>query len=203
MRISLNVVVVLAVLNIMVCGSAQAQQAVSRSLVNGKAVTLFDNGTWTYESSDQQRCRSLGSGISFCGASDIWKNTTSAGPDAAATFRYDDRHYAMVIVEALGVADGVTQEYMRSAVVENAATGGDVASESVVVIGIESYEGFAYPSETVVYSTQINGLDAIFANTIVTKLNQTFQLITFAVGSQYTQQHRHLNDDFVKSFELD
>tara|TARA_R110000765_G_C18779156_1_gene591112 strand:+ start:240 stop:851 length:612 start_codon:yes stop_codon:yes gene_type:complete len=184
-------------------GSACAQQAVGRTLVDGKSVTLFDNGTWSYEGAQEEGCRTLGAGISFCGSSDTWKKTAPNGSDIAASFRYDDRNYAMVIVETVGVEDGVSLQFMRNAVVSNAADGANVPAEEIIVFGIEPYERFKYPTETVVYGASLDGLNLTYANTIITKPHQTLQLITYAVGTDYTQQHKLLHSDFVDSIELE
>ena len=203
MKISFLAIVAMALVSGAMSDCASAQEAVGRSLVDGKSVTLFDNGTWAYEGEQDLRCSKLGSGISFCGSKNSWKKTTSGSTEIAASYRHDDRHYAIVIVEQLGIEDGLTQEFMRGAVVSNAALAANVAEEEIIVVGIETEERFPFATETIVYGTSLEGLGVTYANTIVTQPHKTFQLITYAVGSDYTQEHKVLHRDFLDGIELE
>ncbi len=176
-------------------GSASAQEVVGSSLVEGKQVQLMSDFTWRYIGSRTDDCIAIEDDISFCGLTGGWKQT-AVGPnlDAKAMFRKNDRSYGLFIVEALGSADGMTAETMRSLVISNAADAAGVQAKDVPVLSVSAATIDGRSGTTIAYSIKISELNFVFLNTIVTEPQRTTQVVTYGIGTQLTsdmtQDHR-------------
>ena len=121
-------------------GVSAAQTKVGATVIEGKVVELFSDGTWRYEMDGGSKCRPLTRTLTMCDREGNWTNTTNSNADAVAMFTYDDRNFALVITEALGTEDGLSRKYMRRAVIETAAAGAGIAHSEVVVFKSEDWE---------------------------------------------------------------
>ena len=182
--------------------ASMAQEAVGRAMVDGKTVILFSDFSWEYESAGDAECQVISRELSFCGSSLKWRAMPNEGGEVAAMYRYDDRNYAMVVVEDLGIEDGLTKDFMRKAVIENAASGAGVPVSAVTVF--ENTDTMFGESEAVfvAYGLAVDNLPIVYANTIVTKPNSSYQLITYAVGRELTDEQKVLHVDFIDSMQL-
>ena len=108
----------------------------------------------------------------------------------------------MYIVEELGVNDGMTADLMRKAVVTNFAGAAGISESDVVVYGItqDSIQDQSY--ETVTYGGSIDGLDAVYINTIATSPNATVQVATFSIGSQLSERHKAMHKTFLAGTKI-
>ncbi|WP_322888962.1 MULTISPECIES: hypothetical protein [unclassified Yoonia] len=192
-------VVILAILPSL----ASSQTVISRAMVDGRTVTLLDDGTWRFADRDDTGCDLIVQRVEFCGLADGWRNIPPQTAEITAAYRFDDRHYGQMIVEELGTVDGLTLHFMRDIVIENAAAAAAVRPSDVVVIDVFESRVSEIPVETIVYHVAINGLPVVFANAIYTSKNRTMQLITFSIGSQFTDMHRSLHDDFLAAIEIE
>ena len=181
---------------------ATAQEQVGSALIDGKKIKIFDDFSWQYASKTPSECQTISKQLEFCGSSTRWRSTTVPSSDVSAVYRYDDRHYAMVIVEELGSADGVSLDFMRQAVLENAAAGAETRVEDVAVFESTDIEVAGFDATNIVYSVPINGLQLVYSNTIISQSNLTLQLITYEVGSQYQDFHRGIHQDFLSEMRI-
>ncbi len=183
-------------------GLASAQSAVGRALVDGKVVTLFDNGTWKHAGAAatvDNGCVDITPEVQFCNATLGWATTTAASPEINAAFRIDDRHYAQFLIEKLGSDDGLTADFMRKAVIMNAQ---DVTGSEPEVIDIVPVSLGALNGDTVVYRVTFDGIDIVFSNSLFTTPKRTFQIMTYAISSEYTLQHAEYQADLLSNTTL-
>jgi hypothetical protein len=191
------------VAGLMFPGLALAQSAVGKAVVGGKTVTLFDDGTWKYaDAADPAApgaCEDVTPTVQFCGTALGWTTTPPASAEINAAYRIDARHYAQYLIEDLGSDDGLTAEFMRQVVLDNAemATG-----NTPEVIDVQPVTLAALTGDTVVYKARINGLDVVFANSVFVEPQRVMQIMTYAIGSEYTPQHAGYQAEFLANTKL-
>lgn len=182
--------------------AAAAQEVVGTSSVDGRDVALYADGTWEYTNRGTGDCSLVARNVEFCGENAGWEYTIPPNADIAATYRYDDRHYGQMIIEELGSRDGLTNEYMLEVVIDNAAAViGGRRSEIQVIENYRVRLG-NQTIPTIVYAFQIDGLDVVYANGIRTSPDRTMQLMTFSIGTEFTQRHRDLHEAFLSEIRI-
>ncbi|WP_222869575.1 hypothetical protein ROLI_020570 [Roseobacter fucihabitans] len=181
-----------------------AQTVVGRSVVDGQKVELLSDKTWRLTDPDSAvaACDSLPLGVSFCAGTD-WKPTTPPSNEIAAQYRFDDRNYAQMILEAVGTQDGMSTEFMRKAMINNAASVAGLREQDVAILDVRDVTLGDLPGEMVVYQLGLEGVDVVFLNTIVVLPQRTFQLMTFAVGKQKTPEMERLHVDFLSRVKIE
>jgi hypothetical protein len=183
-------------------GFVFAQEVAGTTVIDGREVTLYANGTWEFATRREGSCALIARNVEFCGENAGWEPTQPPNADIAATYRFDDRHYGQMIIEELGSRDGLTNEYMMDVVIENAAAviGGRAADVAI----LENYRVRVgnQTIPTIVYAFNIDGLDVVYANGIRTAPNRTMQLMTFSIGTEYTERHRELHDAFLSEIRI-
>lgn len=183
--------------------AALAQSAVGKAVVGGKTVTLFDDGTWKYAvvapALTPGACDDVTPTVQFCAAALGWTDTPPASPEINAAYRIDSRHYAQYLIEDLGSDDGLTPEFMRQVVLDNAemATGNTPEVVDVQPVTLGSLTG-----DTVVYKVKLNGVDFVFANSVFVEPKRVMQIMTYAVSSDYSPQHAGFQVDFLANTKL-
>lgn len=182
--------------------SALAQTLVGTTFIEGQKVELFEDFSWSYVEQSSGDCSTLSRLTSFCGNDKVWKSFDAGSDEIAGAYRYDDRHYAMIIDEGVGRAEGMNEEGMQKIVVENAAIGVGVDVSEVVVSEIENTKVGDNDALRVVYSVPMEGLNLTYANTIVIRENSTHQLIVYAVGTSVSKKHERLIREFLSKVRL-
>ena len=196
--------IALVTLGLLLAPSVMAQDVVGRALIDGKRVELLSDQTWRFE--DQAAapagCKNVHARLQFCGSTTQWQTAQPANADIVAAYRHDDRNYAQFIVEGIGTNDGMTPEFMRNVVIENAATATGQSKEDIVVIGIEDAQIDGKDGETVIYQFRVDGLQVVFANTIVVTEDLTVQAMTYSVAPGYNDTQRALTADFIAGTKI-
>jgi hypothetical protein len=196
----------LGILALLAClatpGNSLAQAVVGKAVVGGKTVTLFDNGTWKYATAAGEAptgCTEVTATVQFCGGALGWGRTQPSSAEITAAYRIDARHYAQYLIEDLGSDDGVTAEFMRQVVLDNAqmATG-----NTPEVIDVKPAALGGLTGDTVIYAVNINGLDVVFANSVFVEPKRVMQIMTYAIGDEYTPQHAGYQADLLASTKL-
>ena len=185
---------------------AYAQSVLGKAIVDGRTVFILSDGTWRYEdelSTASGDCTFIALGVSFCGSSRTWTPITPDGPEIDAAYWFDDLHYGQIITEGIGSDHGLDMEFMRAVVLENAATFSGRMASNIPVLDVRPAEIDGMEAETVVYSAEINGLSVVFANTIRILPQRAFQLVTYSIGSQFTDKHRNLHADFLEYIRIE
>ncbi len=184
-------------------GMALAQSVVGKAVVGGKTVTLFDDGTWKYADalvpSSGAACEDVTPEVQFCGSALGWSATPPASAEINAAYRIDARHYAQYLIEALGSDDGLTADFMRQVVLDNAEMATGNAPE---VIDVQPITLAALTGDTVVYKARINGLDVVFANSVFVEPKRVMQIMTYAIGGEYTPEHQGYHAEFLAATKL-
>ena len=183
---------------------AFAQTVLGRSVVDGRSFELLSDQTWRYSDSDAAAgCTVFDLGLSFCDADSPWQRTDFESSEVAAQYRVDDRHYSQFVIEGLGALDGFTPEFMRRAVVDNAAAaaGGDATAVAVLDVSDETVDSI--PGETIIYHTVIDGLNVVYFNTVIILDAITYQLISFSINRDITERHIELHDDLIARLRID
>lgn len=182
---------------------ALAQSAVGKAVVGGKTVTLFDDGTWKYADATSGAatavCTDITPGVQFCNGSLDWMPSPAASAEINAAYRIDARHYAQYLIEDLGSDDGITADFMRQVVLDNAkmATG-----NTAEVIDVQPAKLGGLTGDTVIYKVAINGVDVVFANAVFVEPKRVMQIMTYAIGTEYTPQHAGFQADFLTNTKL-
>ena len=179
-----------------------AQSKVGTAVVDGSIVDLFSNKTWRFRDEEPRECEQIKLGVSFCDESAIWKRLDNEGPEISAMYNYDDRNYAMFIIEAMGSDDGLSLELMRKIAIENFADGAETSANNVTIFGSYDRELLGLQATTVEYGGKISGMSLIFYNTIVVEEQRTIQLVTYAIARAPTKQGRSLHESFLKNVRI-
>ena len=114
-----------------------------------------------------------------------------------------NRGYAQLACFAIAFGYHYPKNGLRQvAVIENAASGAGVPVSAVTVF--ENTETMFGESEAVfvAYGLAVDNLPIVYANTIITKPNSSYQLITYAVGRELTDEQKVLHVDFIDSMQL-
>ena len=53
-----------------------------------------------------------------------------------------------------------------------------------------------------IYAVNINGLDVVFANSVFVEPKRVMQIMTYAIGDEYTPQHAGYQADLLASTKL-
>ena len=183
--------------------AAQAQEVFGFATIDGRDVVLYTDNSWEYAARDDEtECEIIARNVDFCGGQVGWERTLEPNADIAATYRYDDRHYGQMIVEELGTKDGLTEDVMMQIVLDNAVAviGGTPAD----VRTLETFWSRVANQriQTIVYAFNIDGLDVVYANGIRTAPDRTMQLMTFSIGTEFTDRHRNLHEDFLSEIRI-
>lgn len=180
-----------------------AQTVSGTAVVDGKKVILYDDFSWDFQSEKSKNCKAVGRGISFCGNSSKWKLTDPGVDDIAAMYRLTDSFYALIIIEELGFDDGFSLEFMRSAVIENAASAAGVASEQVTILDVNDSITDDYSETKIDYAVNVDGLDIAYQNTIRIADEKTFQIITYALDTEITEKSKSRHIQFLDAMKID
>ena len=179
-----------------------AQEVAGTTVIDGRDVTLFADGTWEYATRGEADCALIARNVEFCGENAGWSPTIPPNADIAATYRYDDRHYGQMIIEELGSRDGLTNENMMEIVIENAAAVIGVRAADIAVLDNYRVRVGSQTIPTIVYAFNIDGLDVVYANGIRTAPDRTMQLMTFSIGTEFTERHRDLHAAFLSEIRI-
>jgi hypothetical protein len=184
--------------------SAFAQSIVGRAIVDGRTVELLSDKSWRFESEKSTpSCKQLDLGLSFCGSPDVWGPTEMPNPDVHSAFRHDDRLYGLFILEAIGFDDGATLDFYKKTALNNAAAVSGLKSEDVPVFEVTPATVGTERGETIVYGLTVDGLSAVYSNSIIVLSDRSFQISTFEIGSQFTDRHRALHNEFLSLVQID
>jgi hypothetical protein len=114
-------------------------------------------------------------------------------------YRIDSLHYAQVIEEELGTAQGVTMPMVRQFILDFAQ---QQTNAPPIVVSTKPAQVGTMTGETMVYAFTIMGVDTVYANTILLGETSLVQLITYQIGSDYTDRHAELHADFNKNMQV-
>ncbi len=194
----MKAVMIALALNMVPLG-ASAEEAVGRSIVGGRPVTLYDDKTWDYVTDAVPGCAVLSPKLSFCGAPDRWVPSAKPTPDAIAAYRYDSLHYGQIIIEDLGLAQGFTLDAVSEFVLDYAerASGAPATVITTEPASLNGIEG-----RTIVYAFKVSGIETVYANTILVGQNTLLQVITYEIGTQYSETHADLHAEFLAATQV-
>lgn len=175
-----------------------AASSIGKALVDGKIVVLYDNKTWSYEdqASQDNGCQTLSDRVEFCVGSTSYQVVDSGSSELLAQFSKDDRNYAMIIEESVGSKDGMTLEFMRKAVIDNQVSAGVNKND---IITIDTTEGLVYEQNAsfLAIATQLDGLKLVYAYTIIVSDKATYQLITYSIGTELSDEAMGNHKEFL------
>jgi hypothetical protein len=179
-----------------------AQEVVGTSVLGGKKVHLYDNGTWAYaDAAPNGKCVSVHQTVDFCGSILNWRPTKSVG-DFNRIFTHSRRINAGLIIEEYGRNEGNNFEYMRGMALDAAAESSGVQIEEIPVLSIMDTDVDGLSGETIIYGAQIDGLRFVFANTFIVEDNLTIQAMVWAVGSEFSDDHQKWHADFIENLRV-
>lgn len=190
----------------LIANAATAQTQVGRALVDGRVVILFDDKSWTFleeiGAENEDDCASAHPLVSFCGLGDPWIETPAPSPTINAQYRFNAQTYGQIVVEEIGTDQGLNMQFMRDAVINNAAAATGQGPEDIVVLKTEPREIDGLAGEAVYYQFKFSGLDVVFLNVIIITKNSSFQIMTYAIAPEVTEQHMEIHQDFENNIKF-
>ncbi|MEL7461688.1 MAG: hypothetical protein AAFX59_00505 [Pseudomonadota bacterium] len=184
--------------------AANAQDVVGTAVVDGARVDLLSDQTWRYSNpatDTSSTCPPINSFVSFCGAPS-WISTALPTPDFAAAYRQSGRIYGGIIYEELGTSAGMTQDFMRNAMLQYAAQATGVPVDQVPVLDAATTVVNDVPAERISYSLNVGGIDVVYQNTVVVTEDHTFQFLVWTIGSSFEDAERAVAADFLSRVRL-
>lgn len=182
-----------------------AANEIGKALIEGKIVILYDDNTWQFEGEAKvvsSACDELSRRVEICKGGTPYEQIAPANNELLGQFRKDDRNYAMIVEEEVGSKDGMTLEFMRSAIFENQIAGG-VKKEDIIIIDTTEGEEFGQDSTFVAMATSLDGLKLVYAYTIMISDTTTVQLITYALGQELTDEIIDNHNEFLDLVRID
>ena len=190
--------VIVLVLSLCLCSpAALAQTVIGTAIVEGRTVSIFDNGTWAYTEPLPPNCIQIAARLTFCPEQGRWSPRQPANADIAAAFSYDDQHFAQFILENIGARQGVNLNAMRQNTLQFAAVATGQRPQDIAVISATPTMVSGVPAETPVYTLKFQGIDVVYSNTYAIGTDLTVQIMTWAVTDQHTDQHKALTDEVL------
>lgn len=182
--------------------AATAQEKVGTAVVDGRTVTLFSDNSWQFEAAKVGSCENIAKTIHFCPPQE-WKRTPAPSPLIAAQFMQDATHYYQFISEQLGRSHGLDHDRMIDLVLQGTAGSLGKSVEDIPILGVSDATVSGKPGRTVSYGFKFNGLDIVFANTVMIGDTTTLQLQSYVIGeTSYTENHAQRHADFLSKVEL-
>ena len=183
---------------------AEDAKVIGTAVLGGKRVELLNDNTWRFaEFGDEEAgCVPINSILSFCGTIFDWRPVDTAGTEFLRQFQHDSRTHAGILYEEVGAADGMDMDFMRNAVIENAAMGTGVRPEEIPIHAATVGEVDGQPSETITYGATFNGLDFVYQNTIVNSEHHNLQFVVWSVGDTVGDKAKAASDNFVQSMRI-
>lgn len=177
---------------------AAAQEVIGESIVEEKPVEILSDFTWRWKTPIQDGdCDILDRKLRFCGDAIGYRRYTKHGPEITAQYQFDDRNFGMFIIEDTGSEAGMTQDYMQTAVLENAATAAEIPAREIPVFDGGAHLIDGRETETVAYFVSLQGLSFIFYNTILIREEDTMQVITYSLGKGPTPEKEGKHATFL------
>lgn len=140
--------------------------------------------------------------VDFCGDAEIWEQIPPPAPDIAAQFKYNDVHYAQLVEEGVGTNNGVTPEMIERAMLMNAAAATNTTEDKIPLLGRETVRIDGYEAPMLVYQVNFSGTPFVFANAYVLRETSLVQVMTYAFGSEYSDEHRDITARFFADVRL-
>ena len=183
---------------------AEDAAVIGTAVLGGKRVELLSDNTWRFaEFGDEDpSCVPINSVLSFCGTIFDWRPIDTSGTEFLRQFQHDSRIHAGILYEEVGAADGMDMDFMRNAVIENAAMGTGVRPEEIPIHAATLGDVDGHPSETITYGATFNGLDFVYQNTIVNFDHHNLQFVVWSVGDTANDKARAASDNFIQSMRI-
>ena len=184
-------------------GTAWAQEVVGTAVVEGEKVTLFADGTWEYATPTVGDCKVVARNLSFCGSPREWQRVSNAPAPLAAQYKRRGFEYGQMLVEDIGLDQGMNLKLMRDAALQNAGQASGQAPEDVLVLADDPIKVDGIDGATLAYLVEFRGTKVVFANTLLLTKEQTMQLQTYVVGAdRYSDKHQTLHAEFLDQIEV-
>lgn len=189
--------VLFAFTGVLLSGAATAQTILGKSLIDGRSVVLFSDGTWEFETlSEGNACKALSKILQFCGEPTFWVPQPKPNPLVAGFYRHSATEYLMLVPEQVGSDNALTAEAFLASVIQNAASGAGVSTDDVVVS-----ENYLAPFQegvlpTIGYSVTIAGTPYSYLTSIYLGRKNSLQILTFIAGeTEIIQEHRAFHEE--------
>ena len=180
---------------------AFSKKPVGKSFIGSEEIVIFDNYTWEYvdKNISKSKCDVIGYGLKSCAKNYGFEHATGLNADATAQYRYDDKNYGMIISEDVGTSSGMTLDFMKTAVIENLATAINKSPEDIRRFDIYSSRIAEMESATIIYGSEVNGLDVVYYNTFIVEKDFSFQFISFSIGKTPDDDSKTIHEKLINS----
>ncbi|MDU8926913.1 hypothetical protein RXV86_05915 [Alisedimentitalea sp. MJ-SS2] len=182
---------------------ASAQGVIGTAVVSGKKIEILEDRTWRYaETGTADACIPANHGVRFCGERRNWKRQFNGLRDFSLLFDHSSKISGGIIIEDVGLRDGIEMETMREVALGGAADASGVAIEEVPVLDVLTAEVDGHPAETIIYGAKPLKLGFVYANTIVLLEDRTLQILVWAFGKEFTEEHEKWHADFIGNVRI-
>ncbi len=181
---------------------ALAQTVVGTSAIEGRRIEILEDRTWRYaEPGPTGACLPVSGSVEFCGIPAEWKPVPKQGV-FSILYRHDDRTIGGFIAERIGSADGMSFAVMSKGILAQVGALAGTAPEMVPVLSTSDDTVSGFRATTMVYGAKIEGVSLVYANSIVVGVHDLVQVVTWEIGTDYTEAHRAAHADFVNDTRL-
>ncbi|MDZ4396017.1 hypothetical protein [Cypionkella sp.] len=177
----------------------QAQTVVGKALVDGKEVELFSNETWRFTVETAPDCITITPKLTFCGNPAHWKPSPPPAPIVAAAYQFNGTTYGQVVIEDVGTDLGLTVETARASVLQGVKI---TAKSEPTVMLVETTDFQGQPAQTVVYQVKLGAMTVVYANTMFLGKATLAQIMTYEIGSDYTDSHKAAHAEFLAATQV-
>ena len=180
--------------------SFAAAEKLATAVVNGRKVNIYSDQTWAYQDQLKSSCESLDAHVSFC-SNDTWNKIQKSSPEQLAQYANNKDQYGIIVSEGLGLADGVSLEFMTDAALQNIANTYGMSKSDIPILQISDVEFEGIKSVRMAVSAEFQGLDLILTYTIAVG-DRSYQLITYRVAKDHGGTDNILHESFIKHVKI-
>ena len=181
---------------------AQAQALISRNLVNGRMVELFDDFTWRYEDEIENFCVQLSSVAEICDFEPEWKLIPVTSPNLFIDFYFDELNQARISTHNFGDDIGYTLENVIEFFPTNIAEYNGITEDEINIFAEMEATVSDLPARTVVYGMNLNGVNMFIYSTVWLGDSHLMQILTQNYDLNITKAGVERHIDFVSKVRI-
>lgn len=137
--------------------------------------------------------------VRFCGTGPAFTLTPQTdNPDVTAYYATPEGIQALMIIEPLGTADGLTVPDMQASALQILSGATGQPAESQPILGRSTIPVMGIPSPNFIYRGVVGGIPIVYSNTMVLREHTVSQFITLETGvTTYSPRHQDLHTRFL------
>jgi hypothetical protein len=135
--------------------------------------------------------------IEVCVSNSGWAKANLAG-EFIGSYTSKNKYYLGIIYEPIGSNDGYTYEFLKSAIIQNAAAPSGVAPEKVPVLESNDEWSEIQGFRSITYAPIINGASFVFHNVYKIYPDRAVQFAFWTIGREFKDEFRNEIRNFLR-----